>query len=361
MSRPSNESASELIRAEDLIGVDVWSLPSFDPQRPELEPEPEVIEEIEEVPLDEVQPMTLEELESIRQEAYNDGFALGEREGFHSTQLKVRQEAEVALAARLATLEQLMGHLLAPIADQDAQIEKSLVELVGHIAREVVQRELRIDSAQIETVLRESLKLLPMGANNVRIFVNPQDFVQIKAMRERQEENWRILEDPALLPGGCRVETEHSRIDATIETRITQAIAMMFGQLHEQGMHPAESDTEVDLRAVEAQHLHTQAQLKAAAAAKAAEEAKAAAELEAAAAAEALLAFEAAADEPMHAQPDGDVDADAELAADLAQLEVDLASDAEADADAEAEADATPAPKRKTKAKPTPPEASDAS
>lgn len=361
MSRPSNESASELIRAEDLVGVDVWSLPSFDPQRPEPEPEPEVIEEIEEVPLDEVQPLTLEELESIRQEAYNDGFALGEREGFHSTQLKVRQEAEVALAARLATLEQLMGHLLVPIAEQDAQIEKSLVELVGHIAREVVQRELRIDSGQIETVLRESLKLLPMGANNVRIFVNPQDFVQIKAMRERQEENWRILEDPALLPGGCRVETEHSRIDATIETRITQAIAMMFGQLHEQGMHPAESDTEIDLRAVEAQHLHTQAQLKAAAAAKAAEEAKAAAELEAtavaeaeaAAAAEALLAGEAAADQPMHAQPDGDVDADAQLAADLAQLEADLASDPEA------KIDAAPAPK--TKAKPKPSEASDAS
>jgi flagellar assembly protein FliH len=41
--------------------------------------------EMEEVPLDEVQPLTLEELESIRQEAYNEGFATGEKEGFHST------------------------------------------------------------------------------------------------------------------------------------------------------------------------------------------------------------------------------------------------------------------------------------
>ena len=85
----TNEHLSELIRARDLEGFDRWALPSFDPEpEPEPEPEPqELAEEVEEVPLEEVQPLTLEELESIRQEAYNEGFATGEREGFHSTQL----------------------------------------------------------------------------------------------------------------------------------------------------------------------------------------------------------------------------------------------------------------------------------
>lgn len=249
MTRPTEEPASELIRAKDLQGVDLWALPSFDPEQPapEPEPEPEVQDEIEEVPLEEVQPLTLEELESIRQEAYNEGFATGEKEGFHSTQLKVRQEAETALAAKLRSLEKLMGHLLVPIAEQDSQIEKSLVELVGHIARQVIQRELVNDSSQIEKVLREALKLLPMGASNIRIFVNPQDFEQIKALREKHEETWKIQEDDALQPGGCRIETEHSRIDATIETRITQAIAQLFDQMHEQALHPTEADVSVDL------------------------------------------------------------------------------------------------------------------
>ncbi|EIK93522.1 flagellar assembly protein H [Pseudomonas sp. M47T1] len=248
MSRPSEEHPSDLIRAKDLQGFDLWAIPSFDPEVPEPEPEPEpLVEEIEEVPLEEVQPLTLEELESIRQEAYNEGFATGEKEGFHSTTLKVRQEAEVALSAKLQSLEQLMEHLMAPIAEQDSQIEKSLVELVGHITRQVIQRELSTDSSQIEHVLRESLKLLPMGAGNVRIFINPQDFDQIKALRERHEETWRIVEDEALLPGGCRVESEHSRIDASIETRITQALAQLFDQLHEQALHPAEADVSVEL------------------------------------------------------------------------------------------------------------------
>ncbi len=252
---PTKEShPSDLIRARDLEGVDVWALPSFDPEpEPEPEPAPEVVEEeVEEVPLEEVQPLTLEELEAIRQEAYNEGFATGEREGFHSTQLKVRQEAEEALAAKLASLEQLMGHLLDPIAEQDTQIERSMVHLVAHMARQVIGRELRSDSSQITQVLREALKLLPMGADNIRIHLNPQDFELAKALRERHEESWKLLEDEALLPGGCRIETLHSRIDATMETRIEKAVAQLFDQLHDQALHPAAADMSVELDASDA-------------------------------------------------------------------------------------------------------------
>ncbi|SEM72920.1 flagellar assembly protein FliH [Pseudomonas sp. ok272] len=248
MASKSDESPTDLIRARDVGALDLWSLPSFDPYVPEPEPEPEPEPpEMEEVPLEEVQPLTLEELESIRQEAYNEGFAVGEKEGFHSTTLKVRQEADVALTAKLASLESLMANLFEPIAEQDTQIEKGLVVLVQHITKQVIQRELAIDSRQIEQVMREALKLLPLGVDNVRLYINPQDFQQVKALRERHEETWRIVEDEALLPGGCRVETEHSRIDATVETRIAQSTAQLLDQLHEQSLHPAEADLSLDL------------------------------------------------------------------------------------------------------------------
>ncbi|WET09132.1 MULTISPECIES: flagellar assembly protein FliH [unclassified Pseudomonas] len=249
-----DEAPSDLIRARDVGGFDIWSLPSFDPHVPEPEPEPveELPAEMEEVPLEEVQPLTLEELESIRQEAYNEGFAAGEKDGFRSTTLKVRQEAEAALNVKLASLERLMGSLFEPIAEQDSQIEKAMVGLVEHIARQVIQRELVLDSSQIESVMREALKLLPLGVGNVRLHINPQDFEQVKALRERHEETWRIVEDAALQPGGCRVETEYSRIDATVETRISQIMAQLLDQVHEQVLNPAEPDMSVDLDAPDA-------------------------------------------------------------------------------------------------------------
>ncbi|WP_115948130.1 flagellar assembly protein FliH [Pseudomonas sp. GL-R-19] len=243
-----DEAPTDLIRARDVSGFESWALPSFDPPEPEPEPTPEPEPpEMEEVPLEEVQPLTLEELESIRQEAYNEGFAVGEKEGFHSTTLKVRQEAEVALSAKIAGLEQLMAHLFEPIAEQDTRIEKSLVDLVQHITKQVIQRELAIDSTQIEHVMREALKLLPLGVGNVRLYINPQDFEQVKALRERHEETWRIVEDESLLPGGCRVETEHSRIDATVETRVARVMDKLLDQLHEQSLHPAAPDLSLEL------------------------------------------------------------------------------------------------------------------
>ncbi|UII70018.1 flagellar assembly protein FliH [Pseudomonas sp. HN11] len=249
-----DEAPSDLIRARDVGGFDIWSLPSFDPHVPEPEPEPvaEPPVEMEEVPLDEVQPLTLEELEAIRQEAYNEGFAAGEKDGFRSTTLKVRQEAEEALSVKLASLERLMGGLFDPIAEQDSQIEKAMVGLVQHIARQVIQRELVLDSSHIESVMREALKLLPLGVGNVRLYINPQNFEQVKALRERHEETWRIVEDASLQPGGCRVETEHSRIDATVETRISQIMAKLLDQAHEQVLNPAEPDLSVDLDAPDA-------------------------------------------------------------------------------------------------------------
>lgn len=41
-----------------------------------------------------------------------------------------------------------MGNLFDPIAEQDSQLEKSMVGLVQHIARQVIQRELVLDSAR---------------------------------------------------------------------------------------------------------------------------------------------------------------------------------------------------------------------
>ncbi len=156
------DNPSELIRGKDVAAFGLWSLPSFDeprdepavaaPQVPavaEPAPAPPAVEEVE---LETVKPPTLEEIEAIRQDAYNEGFATGERDGFHAGQLKARQEAEEALKERLQSLERLMTQLLEPIAEQDALIEQGMV---NHVARQVIQRELHMDSSHV----REAVSL----------------------------------------------------------------------------------------------------------------------------------------------------------------------------------------------------------
>jgi flagellar assembly protein FliH len=249
------DNPSELIRGGQVSRFDLWSLPSFDGSddsvvevaKPDEVSSEAELPPAEEIPVEEVQPITLEELEAIRQDAYNEGLAIGEKDGYHAGQLKAKAENDAYLGELLNRMERLMQHLFDPIAEQDRELEKAMVGLVEHISRQVIQRELSIDSSQLSHVVRDALKLLPMGADNVRILVNPQDFELVKALRERHDEKWRILEDETMLPGGCRVETEHSRIDATVETRLAQAMTQMFEQQREQATQPLPPDTEVDL------------------------------------------------------------------------------------------------------------------
>ena len=263
----SDKHDSELIRADEAPAFNLWDLPSFDeiegghhvpreepqtePEKPgsesELEPQAEPEAHVEEVLPEEppVTPFTVEELEQIRAEAYNEGFATGERDGFHSGQLKGQQEAKAVLDARVAELESIMSHLLEPIRAQDEQIEDMLLELVETMVRQVVQRELTTDSSHIQQVLRGALKALPMGAEQIRIYLNPADFEAIKAVRERHEENWRLLEDDQLLPGGCRVEAEHSQVDASRETRLQQITEQLHEQRLAQRAHPPAADLSV--------------------------------------------------------------------------------------------------------------------
>lgn len=261
----SKEVPSELIRAKDVSAFDRWDLPSFEAldSEPVYRAEPSAAEQaataaaeaalaaetpqMQDVELETVKPLTLDELEAIRQDAYNEGFSTGEKDGFHAGQLKAKQEADVVLQGKVAVLEQLMTQLFEPIAEQDQALERALVQLVSQMSREVIRRELLADSSQLTQVLREALKLLPMGAGNVRIHINPQDFELVKALRERHEESWRILEDEQLQPGGCRVESEHSLIDASIETRLDLALKQLFEQQREQISNPPAADQVLDL------------------------------------------------------------------------------------------------------------------
>lgn len=260
----NKDLSSELIRAQETTTFARWQMPSFDggtgnviqhPDAPEAEeeelieaePEPEV--EIEDVEPDEVQPLTLEEVEAVRQDAYNEGFSTGEKDGFHAGQLRALQEADDALKPRLKALESLMQQLFEPIAEQDQAIEHMLLDLVCLVSKEVIQRELKMDSAQIGRALREAMKLLPLDDGQVRIHLNPQDFAEIRDLRDRHEETWRIIEDDSLLPGGCRVETLHSQIDASIETRLhtlTQQLLEQRRQLRSEPI-PADMEQEFDL------------------------------------------------------------------------------------------------------------------
>lgn len=159
-------------------------------------------------------------LEEREKQAYQDGLRRGQKDGFHAGM----REAAATMAPIIAALQQ-------PLAEIDAQLETQLVEMTLAIARQIIRREIKQDPAQIVGVIRESIAALPAASPRVRILLHPDDVAPVREAVPALEagEGIQLIEDPSLTRGGCRVVTDVSQIDATVEARVTAIAARLLG------------------------------------------------------------------------------------------------------------------------------------
>jgi len=168
-------------------------------------------------------PMTIEQIEKIQQDAREEGFRQGEAEG--------RQEGMAAVRAEAEHLRLVLDSLVPFVESLDRHLEQELVTLAVTVARQLVRRELRTDPGQIVAAVREALAVLPSSDRRVRLHLHPEDarIVRDALHLSELEQPWKVLEDPTLSRGGAWLETDISRVDATVESRLNAVIAEMWG------------------------------------------------------------------------------------------------------------------------------------
>ena len=179
--------------------------------------------------------MTAQEMQEIIEAAEKDGFAQGHQEGFdkgmaegyEAGQQKGLMEMRQQLVAEQQRFQKLVQALLNPIAEQDNDLEKLLLDVICTLTESVVQRELIMDSSHIVTLVKAAVNALPVGSKNLRVCLNPDDLAAVETYAEEQQLNWQFVGDEQLAPGGCRVETSESRVDFSVEKRL-QTVLTQF-------------------------------------------------------------------------------------------------------------------------------------
>lgn len=152
---------------------------------------------------------TADQLQRIQQEAYQEGFAAGMKDG---------REQAMAQARQMQELMSALHHSMLAFEEVMAQ---DIMELALDIARQLVRRALEVEPELVLNVVREAIDSLPHAHQNPTLTLHPQDAELVRAMlaQEYRGEEWRINEDPQLERGGCRVEIATTEIDANLETR----------------------------------------------------------------------------------------------------------------------------------------------
>lgn len=226
-------SLSKVLRGEEAEGMTRWELPRVGGERAAAaaQPEPESEEGPDRLP-------TAEELEGLRQRTRDEGYAEGRESGYqagydagYKAGEREARKLEKEQHNKLETLQALIDAQARPLQQVDDEVHDELVRLTLILARQVIRRELVTQPGEILPVVREAVALLPMGARDIRVHVNPEDHRFLAELLGDAEEDraWRLVDDPSLSRGGCRVEAERTRVDATLERRLAQLASQLLG------------------------------------------------------------------------------------------------------------------------------------
>ena len=196
--------SSAVILKEHLTAYERWELATFD-TRPD--------EDIQETTQSASALPSISEVEDIRQLAHDEGLAAGYDAGYAAGIQQARGEA--------AQIHQLLQGLQDELNQLDENVSQSLLDLSLEVARKMVHQTLHIQPELILKIVSDAISNLPHFNQNAHLILHPDDAELVrKDMGEQlSHSGWKIFSDIQINRGGCRVETAHSNVDASVESR----------------------------------------------------------------------------------------------------------------------------------------------
>lgn len=215
---------------------------------------------------EEIPPLTAEEIEQIRQDAYNEGFEQGQAEGYqtgeaeglvkgHETGLKNGQEegyaagleqGQVEINEKVARLKDLTHQLYHPIQKVDEAAEQQLLNLSVMLAESIIRHETKSNKDALLSVLHEATASLPFNTEFAEIHMHPDDLTLLSETYTDEamaEQKWIVKQEPGYQLGDIIIMTPNSLIDRTVKQRIKQSLDVFIEK--------AELDRELNNRSPE--------------------------------------------------------------------------------------------------------------
>lgn len=170
----------------------------------------------------------------ILQQAKQDAAAIrakAEEEGKQAALKAVERILDDKVAKQLATLLPALDKAVAGVVDARqawlAHWERSAVHVAAAMAARIARRELERVPEITVALVREALELAA-GSQDVAVHLNPDDHLalgrQVEQLTARVARlgKVKIIADPAVSRGGCRVETHFGSIDQQFETQLAR-------------------------------------------------------------------------------------------------------------------------------------------
>jgi flagellar assembly protein FliH len=151
--------------------------------------------------------------EQARLAGYDEGQASGYADGLALGRAEAGQELE--------HLQSIALTFSGALSQADETIAADVLELALQLARGMLRTALEVKPELIIPLVREAVGYLPVLQQPALLMLNPDDAVIIRAAmgEELDKGGWRLVIDPQLVRGGCKIDTASNQIDAQAPAR----------------------------------------------------------------------------------------------------------------------------------------------
>ena len=143
--------------------------------------------------------------------------------------LETARAAQQVRADHMERIGRVIADLQVALDELASRGADALLDLALEVARQVLRRELALRRDTALPVVREAIALIADHTAHPRVHLSPQDYELVSAELEADASHrgCRFMADPSVPPGGCRIDTRESEIDATLETRWRRVISAL--------------------------------------------------------------------------------------------------------------------------------------
>ncbi len=168
-----------------------------------------------------VQLPTAAELEAIREQARAEGYAEGLEEGRAAGHAEAFEAGRVEAATELQSLRAVAASFSDALAQADETIAADVLDLALHLARSMVRTAFEVRPELVIGIVREAIEYLPVLQQPAVLALHPDDIDIVRAglADELDKGGWRVVADPQIARGGCKVDTASNQIDAGAAAR----------------------------------------------------------------------------------------------------------------------------------------------
>ena len=164
---------------------------------------------------------TAAELEALREGARAEGYAEGLEEGRAAGRAEAYEAGRADMAAEIDTLRAMAASFSGAVTAADETIASDVLDLALHLARSMVRTAFTVRPELIIPIVREAIDYLPVLQQPAILALNPDDVEIVRAALsdELDKGGWRVVADPQIGRGGCKVDTASNQIDAQAAAR----------------------------------------------------------------------------------------------------------------------------------------------